>query len=109
MKLKELRKENKLKQKQVAEYLNVAESTYRGYENETSEPPIETLKKIADYYHVTLDFLCEHKTILYNTFEFPPFTSDLDKDIVKQYFNLPENKRAIIRGEIKALGLVDKK
>lgn len=109
MKLKELRKANNITQDVIAKELSVAKSTYSGYETGSSEPSLETLIKIADYYGVTLDYLCGHKTSVYNTFEFPPFTSDLDKDIVKQYFELPENKRAIVRGEIKALGLVDKK
>ncbi|MGN1222270.1 MAG: helix-turn-helix domain-containing protein [Christensenellales bacterium] len=109
MKLKYLRKENKLKQKQLADYLNVAESTYRSYENCTNEPSIETLKKLADFYKVSIDYLCDHPTNLYNVLEYPPFTSDLDKETINQYLKLPENKRAIIRSEIKVLGLSDKK
>lgn len=57
MKLKELRKEKKLNQIDIAKILNVAISTYGGYEQETSEPNIETLCKLADYYHVSLDYL----------------------------------------------------
>ena len=58
MKLKELRKENKKTQETLSTFLKVAESTYRGYENGTSEPTIETLCKLADYYNVSLDYLC---------------------------------------------------
>lgn len=57
MKLKELRKEKKQTQDDIAKLLNVAHSTYNGYEKETSEPTIETLKKLADYYNVSLDYL----------------------------------------------------
>lgn len=57
MKLKELRKEKKLNQIDIAKILNVAISTYGGYEQETSEPNIETLCKLADYYQVSLDYL----------------------------------------------------
>lgn len=57
MKLKELRKENKKNQTEVAKYLNIAQTTYSGYEVETSEPTIDTLCKLADYYGVSLDYL----------------------------------------------------
>lgn len=57
MKLKELRKHKKLSQEQVANMLNVTQRTYGGYELETSEPTINTLCKLADYYDVSLDYL----------------------------------------------------
>ena len=57
MKLKDLRKSKRLKQKDIAKMLNVAESTYCGYEKETSEPTLDTLCKLADFYNVNLDYL----------------------------------------------------
>ena len=60
MKLQELRG-NKTR-KETAKLLNLPERTYCNYENEITEPNINTLKKIADYYQVSLDYLCDHKT-----------------------------------------------
>ena len=60
MKLKELRKSKGLTQKEFAQIINVASTTYLGYEKELYEPNLETLKQIADYYGVSLDYLCEH-------------------------------------------------
>ena len=57
MKLKELRKNTKKSQEDVAKFLNVARTTYIGYEQETSEPTIDTLCKLADYYGVSMDYL----------------------------------------------------
>ncbi|MBR2909812.1 MAG: helix-turn-helix transcriptional regulator [Clostridia bacterium] len=57
MNLKKLRKTEKKTQKEMASILNVAESTYNGYEKEINEPNIETLIKLADYYNVSLDYL----------------------------------------------------
>lgn len=62
MKLKDLRKEWKLTQNEMANILNVAKSTYRGYEKGYIIPPLDTLIKMADYFGVSLDYLCEHKT-----------------------------------------------
>ena len=57
MKLKELRKENNKNQEEIAKFLNVAKSTYCGYELGTSEPNLQILCKLADYYNVSLDYL----------------------------------------------------
>lgn len=57
MKLKELRKEKSLNQEDLSKFLNIAKSTYCGYELGTSEPNMETLIKLADFYNVTLDYL----------------------------------------------------
>ena len=55
MKLKEIRKLKKLKQKDVAEYLGIPRSTYNGYEQNISEPSFDTLIKLAKYFNVTTD------------------------------------------------------
>lgn len=57
MRLKELRTKNKLTQQDIALRLNIARSTYNGYEQNFSEPNIETLSNLADYYNVSLDYL----------------------------------------------------
>jgi len=57
MKLTEIRKQANKSQKDISEYLKVARSTYNGYELEKSEPNIDTLIKLADYYNVSLDYL----------------------------------------------------
>ena len=57
MKLKQLRKEAKKTQVEVANYLNISQSNYGKYELEEIEPNIQTLIKLADYYRVSLDYL----------------------------------------------------
>lgn len=57
-----LRKENNLTQQEVAKFLNIANNTYCWYEKDKTEPNIETLKKLADYYKVSVDYLIDHKT-----------------------------------------------
>ncbi len=60
-KLIELRKQNKTTQNEIAKYLNIARTTYASYEQKLSEPDIKTLCQIADYYNVSLDYLCNHQ------------------------------------------------
>lgn len=57
MRLKELRKTKCLTQDEMSKILNIARSTYNGYEQKISEPNLETLCKLADYYNVSLDYL----------------------------------------------------
>lgn len=56
--LKLLRTQNKIKQEVIASTLNIPRSTYQSYEYGVAEPNIKTLIKIADYFDVSLDYLC---------------------------------------------------
>ena len=62
MKLKELRKINLKTQDELAQIINVSHGTYNNYEQGKFEPNIATLIKLADYFNVSLDYLCDHKT-----------------------------------------------
>ena len=53
----EQRKLNKITQRQMAEYLQIAQPSYIRYENGSSEPSLENLVKIADYFDVSVDYL----------------------------------------------------
>ena len=59
MRLKELRETKKLNQTNLAKELDIPRVNYNKYENHEVEPNIQTLCKIADYYNVSLDYLCE--------------------------------------------------
>ena len=51
--LKQIRTERKVTQKELAEYLNVSQNAIFNWENEKREPPLETISKIADFFSVT--------------------------------------------------------
>ena len=55
--LRELRKEKKLKQRELAALLGVTEVHYRRVEAGTFYPEIPNLIKLADYFGVTTDYL----------------------------------------------------
>ena len=55
--LKELRIENNLTQKQVAEKLGINSVTYLHYEKSQREPPLSLLADFAGFYGVTVDYL----------------------------------------------------
>lgn len=55
--LKELREENKLLQKQLASELGVSQVTIARWETGSREPSFDDLIRIARYFSVTTDFL----------------------------------------------------
>ena len=55
--LKELREERGLTQKQVADELGIHSVTYLHYEKSQREPPLLLLAQMANYFDVTVDFL----------------------------------------------------
>ena len=59
MRLEYLRKLRGLNQTELAKELNMIRTTYSNYEHGQAEPNIETLIKLADYFDVSLDYLCE--------------------------------------------------
>lgn len=55
--LVQLRKRENLYQADMAKKIGVARATYGAYEQGTRQPDFATLRKIADYFDVTTDFL----------------------------------------------------
>ena len=59
MRLKILRDENQVSQKELAQYLNIKQNTYSQYETGKRELPIDILIKLAKYYNVSTDYILE--------------------------------------------------
>ena len=55
--MKELRKERKMRQEDIAVELDIALMTYYRYEQGKREPTASVLIRMADYYDVSLDYL----------------------------------------------------
>jgi len=60
VRLKELRKSKGLSQLRLATDLNTTQNTISRYETGEREPGIAELIKIADYFHVSVDYLIGH-------------------------------------------------
>ncbi|WP_432408424.1 helix-turn-helix domain-containing protein [Wukongibacter sp. M2B1] len=97
--LKYLRSEKKITQRQLAKFLNLSSSTIAMYETGKRKPDCETLKGIADFFDVSTDYLLGRTDILnvytkqmgYISFD----VSDLsEKDIAKieEYVELLKQK-----------------
>lgn len=55
--LKLLRSAAGISQKALAEAIGVSQQSINKYENHNIEPDIATLSRIADYFHVSIDYL----------------------------------------------------
>lgn len=55
--LKTLRSEKKLTQKQLAEKINVTHVSISGYESGNRSPDTDTLQRLADFFEVSTDYL----------------------------------------------------
>lgn len=58
MRLKYLREQAGISQTELAKRLEIPRINYNKYELESITPPLSMLIKIADYYGVSLDYLC---------------------------------------------------
>ncbi|SUY45238.1 phage regulatory protein [Clostridium putrefaciens] len=83
-----LREEQGLKQKELAHKFYVEENTWSQYENYVRKPSIDTIKGIAEYFQVSTDYLLGITDEVYNS---------KDKqiiDILKLYTSLNEEEKS---------------
>lgn len=84
IRLKALRTDKGLSQKEMAEYLGISQPAYANYERQAREADYETLKKLADYFNVTTDYLLGRE-------ESPKIIGKDEKEIEKIIENTIEN------------------
>ena len=65
--IKNLREDNDLTQKQLSKFLNISQVTYSYYELNKRSIPLEVLCKLADFYNTSIDYL------LYRTDKISPY------------------------------------
>ncbi len=69
--LKEIREDKDLLQKDIAEFLHIDQPNYSKYELEKINIPIEILHELANFYDTSVDYL------LYRTDERKPYPKSL--------------------------------
>ncbi len=61
--IRNLREDNDLTQETIAHFLSVSQRTYSRYETGERSIPLETLCKLATYYHTSTDYLLNRTDI----------------------------------------------
>ncbi|MBE5884603.1 MAG: helix-turn-helix transcriptional regulator [Lachnospiraceae bacterium] len=74
----ELREEKGIFQKELAAIMNVSVSTISNYENDVHDPDLEILRKLADFFQVSTDYLLLRTDCRYDL-------SSLNQRISKDY------------------------
>lgn len=92
--LRMLIEERDLTQKQLALELRIPASTLGGYVQGTSTPDYGTLVAIADFFHVSVDFLLSHPTA--------ETRDDSEEDLLRIFRLLSPEHRAIYLEQGKA-------
>lgn len=105
--LQQLRKSRGLTQDDLAEILGISLSSYQKYERDAISPSYETLCKIADFYHVTTDYLIGREPAT-DPFDMLPLPED-QKSVMERFASFPDDVRAIILDAIKELAEAAKK
>lgn len=77
--IKDLRKQKNLSQSELADKVGISYAQIGRYETKGSQPPAETLKKIADTLGVSPDFL------IYGTSDEKAKTKLSDADLINQF------------------------
>ena len=57
MRIKDLREDNDITQKEIAEYLHIKQNTYSQYENGQRQLPIDALIALAKFYNTSTDYI----------------------------------------------------
>lgn len=67
--IQKIRKEAQLSQEEFAEIFHVSRQTISNWENAKSYPDLETIVKISDRFHISLDVLLKEDLIMVKTFD----------------------------------------
>lgn len=93
--LRELRKAKKLTQAELGKIINVTKVSISGYESGDRTPDTDNLRRLADYFGVTSDYLLGRS-------DNPELTAKDEKDIAKR---MEKIKRDLIEGNAEGEGL----
>lgn len=98
--LKEIRKQNGTTQVSLAKFLGIDQTTYSGYETGKSNPDINTLIKIANYFNISLDYLCgrQNKNLI-----FADSLSEKKKELINLIKDLDDDSTLIALGFVAKL------
>ena len=58
--LRKLRLSKGISQQQLADVIGTTQQSINKYENHSTEPDIDTLVKLADYFEISIDYLVGH-------------------------------------------------
>ncbi len=98
--LKKLRMQKGISQKELAKQIGIEYQNYNKYELGKNEPNLTTIKKLADFFDVSLDFLLQRP----HPHDLPIATTEEQKSVIATILKL--NKANTIKAHSYCLGLL---
>lgn len=98
--LKKLRKEGKLTQKDIATFLNISQPAYQQFESGKKKMNLETMEKLADFFNVSTDYLLGKTDIPDLDLEVNIDTA-IDNSVAYDGTPITDNDREIIKDFLK--------
>ena len=93
--LQKIRLMHDLKTKDVAEKLNIPLRTYQNYENGKTQPSLETLVKLADFFGISVDYLLGHET---KDLIYVNDLTEQQKKMIESIKQMPDNDLYVMEG-----------
>ena len=92
---KDLRKDKNLLQQEIAIKINITRSTISDWENERSEPNIDQLLKLSDFFNCSIDFLLGREDDFGNVTAHPEL-SEREKTLLNYFNQLSDSRQEVI-------------
>lgn len=100
--LKLLRQEYGISQQRLAEAIGVSQPSINKYENHNIEPEIELLKRMADYFNTSIDFIVGHTNIRRKIEHTDVFhLNQFETEVITRFRSLDEEEKKCIDMTIK--------
>ena len=101
--LKTLRQEKGVSQQRLAAAIGVSQPSINKYENHNIEPEIEILKRIADYFDTSIDYIVGHTQLRH---KIEPMRADMlnrtEEEILLYFRALTDEEKKCIENTMKA-------
>lgn len=99
-KINELVKSNGKTQQEMADFLGISQASFYAYTVGRAEPSLDKLIKLADYFNVSLDFLCgrQNKNLI-----FADSLSEKKKELINLIKDLDDDSTLIALGFVAKL------
>ncbi len=95
--LKLLRQEYGISQQRLAEAIGGSQPSINKYENHNIEPEIEVLKRMADYFNTSVDFLVGHTDIKRKIEHTEMFhLNQFETEVITRFRSLDEEEKMCI-------------
>ena len=102
--VKLLRREAGISQQALADVLGISQQSINHYENHNTEPDIQTLKQMADYFNTSIDFLVGYTDIKDPFDNTSAYHLNADEgDLITKYRTLTPKERACVAQVIDTL------